>query len=164
MDNREVWKDIKGYEGKYQISNTGRVWSVGRQSYLKGGYDKDGYHIVALYAKNGKCKYEKVHRLVAINFIGEPPSGKTHVNHKDENPANNNVDNLEWCDAKYNNNYGAHNEKLSRPVRCVELDKIFYGAREAERQLGVDHSMIIKCCKGKRSSYKGYHWEYVNVS
>ena len=164
MESGEVWTDIKGYEGKYQVSSKGRVWHVLKQRYIKGRVDKDGYKIVILYAKNGKRKFEKVHRLVAINFIGEPPKGKTQVNHKDENKQNNCVENLEWCNNKYNCNYGNRNKKISTPVYCVELDRIFYGSRQAERELGIDHSSIIKCCKGKIETCGGYHWKYTDTS
>lgn len=101
---KEIWKDCKGYEGKYQVSNLGRVWSIGSQKYLKGSYDKDGYIQVYLTAKNGKTKIEKIHRLVALAFL-DNPNNYPQVNHKDKNKQNNCVDNLEWCDIKYNNTY-----------------------------------------------------------
>ena len=101
---KEIWKDCKGYEGLYQISNLGRVWSIGSQKYLKGSIDKDGYMCVYLTAKNGKTKMEKIHRLVALVFL-DNPNNYTQVNHKDKNKQNNCVDNLEWCTAKYNNTY-----------------------------------------------------------
>ena len=101
---KEIWKDCKGYEGKYQVSNLGRVWSIGSQKYLKGSYNKDGYICVYLTAKNGKVKMERVHRLVALVFL-DNPNNYTQVNHKDENKQNNCVDNLEWCNIKYNTTY-----------------------------------------------------------
>ena len=101
---KEIWKDCKGYEGKYQVSNLGRVWSIGSQKYLKGSTDKDGYMCVYLTAKNGKTKIEKIHRLVALVFL-DNPNNYPQVNHKDENKQNNCVDNLEWCDTKYNTTY-----------------------------------------------------------
>ena len=94
---KEIWKDCKGYEGKYQVSNLGRVWSIGSQKYLKGSYDRDGYIQVYLTAKNGKVKMEKVYRLVALVFL-DNPNNYPQVNHKDKNKQNNCVDNLEWCD------------------------------------------------------------------
>ena len=98
MEIKEIWKDCKGYEGKYQVSNLGRVWSIGSQKYLKGSYDKDGYIQVYLTAKNGKVKMEKVYRLVALVFL-DNPNNYPQVNHKDKNKQNNCVDNLEWCDS-----------------------------------------------------------------
>lgn len=138
----EIWKDCKGYEGKYQVSNKGRVWNVNTQRYLKGSYDKDGYIIVHMYAKNGKDKREKVHRLVALTFI-DNPNGLPVVNHKDENKQNNCVENLEWCDVRYNTIYS-----LGRAVRCVELDKVFDCSQTAMKELNIDGSSIRKCCKG----------------
>ena len=162
---KEIWKDCKGYEGLYQVSNLGRVWNVKLQKYLKGSYNKDGYHQVYLTAKNGKRKTESVHRLVALAFLSNP-NNLPQVNHKDENKGNNCVDNLEWCNAKYNANHGTRNKRISKansiPVYCFELDKIFYGTREAERELGINHSSISKACKGKQKTTGGYHWEYYN--
>ena len=150
----EIWKDCKGYEGKYQVSNLGRVWSVGGQKYLVGSYDKDGYMRIHLTAKNGKTKQEKVHRLVALAFI-DNPSGLPQVNHKDENKENNCVDNLEWCNASYNNIYSK-----GKAVRCIELDRVFGCSQIAMRELGIDGSSIRKCCKGQQKTCGGYHWEY----
>lgn len=86
------------------------------------------------------------------------------VNHKDENKENNALQNLEWCTHEYNNSYGSRNEKvskaLSRPVYCVELNKTFDGSSAAARELGLDNSNIIKCCKGTRKTCGGYHWRY----
>lgn len=122
--NNEIWKDIKGYEGFYQVSNMGRVRSLDRivvtknsktlnykSELKKPSKDKDGYLIVVLY-KDKERKTCRVHRLVAEHFIPNP-NNYPQVNHKDETRDNNNVDNLEWCTAKYNNNYGGHNERLS---------------------------------------------------
>ena len=157
---KEIWKDCKGYPG-YQISNLGRVWSVKRQRYLKGCYDKYGYIKVCLTAKNGKTKTERIHRLVALAFL-DNPNNYPQVNHKDENKQNNCVDNLEWCDAKYNNNYGTRTKRISKPVYCVELDRVFDGASQAARELNIDNSDIGKCCKGKLKRAGGYIWEYYN--
>lgn len=114
----EIWKDIKGYEGLYEVSNLGNV-----RRYYK--YDKHtynphfkvllikpnncGYLNVKLY-KNGSYKHFQVHRLVAEAFLPNPDN-LPQVNHKDENKVNNSVSNLEWCTAKYNCNYGTHNER-----------------------------------------------------
>lgn len=123
----EVWKDIPGYEGYYQVSNYGRVRrlptivranSGGKQS-LPGRilkYKKSrGYNSVGL-SKFGKDKYLRVGRLVAMAFIPNPDN-LPQVNHKDCNPRNDRADNLEWCDAKYNCNYGDHNQKLSEAAK-----------------------------------------------
>ena len=160
---KEIWKDCKGYEGLYQVSNLGRVWSIRSQKYLNGSIDKDGYIQVYLTAKNGKCKKERVHRLVALVFL-DNPTRMPVVNHIDENKENNCVDNLEWTSIKDNANHGTRNKRVSKansiPVYCFELDKTFYGAREAERELGINHSSISKACHGKQKIAGGYHWCY----
>lgn len=123
---KEIWKDIKGYEGKYQISSLGRVKSLERyigkrliKECIKSMRpDKDGYLFVDLH-KDGKEKRLYVHRLVALTFIpNDNPIVKFQVNHKDENKKNNCVDNLEWCSNEYNysyNNFSAR--KRSQEVR-----------------------------------------------
>ena len=154
MENKEIWKDCKGYEGLYQVSNLGRVWSVKTQSYIYGGWDKDGYIRVHLTAKNGKTKIEKVHRLVALVFL-DNPNNYPVVNHKDENKQNNSVENLEWCNTAYNNIYSR-----GKAVICVELNRIFDCSQTAGKELGIDASGIRKCCKGKKLTCGGYHWKY----
>ena len=111
----EIYKDIKDLEGLYQVSNLGNVKSLnyhrsGKSKLLKPGKDKNGYLFVIL-SKNGKMKTFRVHRLVAETFIPNP-NNLPCVNHKDENPSNNNISNLEWCDYQYNNSYGNHNKKI----------------------------------------------------
>ena len=105
----EIWKDAKGYEGLYKISNHGEVWSERKQRLLKKGKSATGYYKVVLY-KNKKHKNFDIHRLVAINFINNPLE-KPCVNHMDENKTNNHYSNLEWCTYKENNNH-ARNLKL----------------------------------------------------
>ena len=105
----EIWKDVPGYEGLYQVSNYGRVLSLYRyrkksQNILKTFTRKTGYIAVTLQ-KNGKRETKLVHQLVALCFI-DNPNNYPIINHKDENPSNNRVDNLEWCTHKYNSNYG----------------------------------------------------------
>ena len=105
----EIWADIEGYEGLYQISNLGRVWSIRKEIYMKGGLVSD-YYGVSL-TKDGHYDTFSIHRLVAKAFIPNPLN-LPQVNHKDEDKFNNRVDNLEWCDAKYNSNYGLRNSKI----------------------------------------------------
>lgn len=109
-DKMEIWKDIKGYEGYYQISNFGRVKSLDRivkrnskfgnlhlkEKILVPTSDKDGYLCVMLHRKNKVIRSVKVHRLVANHFIPNPEN-KSTVNHKDGNKINNNINNLEWA-------------------------------------------------------------------
>ena len=113
---KEIFKDIEEYEGLYQISNLGRVKSLkyGKERILKPAKDKKGYLYVCLY-KQGKMKIYRVHRLVAQAFIPNP-NNLPQVNHKDEDKTNNASSNLEFCDAKYNNNYGNHNKKMGEKI------------------------------------------------
>lgn len=111
----EVWKPIPGYEGLYDVSSEGRVWSIRNNLLLKQFIDKGGYKTVFL-SKCGNKKTCFVHRLVAQAFI-ENLYNYPQVNHIDENPLNNSVGNLEWCTSKYNSNYGGrlmriHNTKV----------------------------------------------------
>lgn len=162
----EIFKDIEGYEGLYQISNLGSVKSLGngnsnnsKEKILKPTKDKKGYLTVDLY-KQGKRKIYKVHRLVAQAFISNP-NNLPQVNHRDEDKTNNAVENLEFCDAKYNINYGTRNEKISKQLMCLETGKIYPSTREVQKQLGFAHSNISKCCNGKLKQAYGYTWCYV---
>lgn len=114
MDN-EIWKDIIGYDGLYQVSNKGNIKSFkkdknGKLLMLK--IDKDGYKNIGLRDANYIRKFKRVHRLVAEAFI-ENSNSFTQINHKDNNPANNYVENLEWCSVEYNNKYRFSNGNAS---------------------------------------------------
>lgn len=153
---QEVWKDIKGYEGLYQISNTGKVKGLKRNKVLKLILQRSGYYYVDLQRKR-----RLVHRLVAEAFI-DNPDNLPEVNHKDEDKVNNSVENLEWCDSKYNANYGTRNKRRGKPIQCIETGVIYWGAREMERQIGIKHNSIAKAIKnGTRAG--GYHWQYVDL-
>ena len=176
---KEIWKDIKGYEGIYQVSNLGRIKSLKRKVSHKrlGAFnvperilvsvDKGlGYMIVGLF-KDNKQKMMRVHRLVAQAFIPNPKNYNL-INHKDENPSNNHVDNLEWCDYKYNNNYGNHNKRLSEsqsiPVAQYTVKGEFVakysGASEAAKKLGIEKVCIRNCCRGEQLTSGGFIWKY----
>ena len=111
----EIWKDIKGYEGKYQVSNMGNVRShtTGEWKLLKQQTDSKQRTKVHLGDPNVTIN---VHRLVAEAFIPNPDN-LPQINHKDENRANNCVDNLEWCDNTYNLNYGTRNARASESIK-----------------------------------------------
>lgn len=161
---QEQWKDIKGYEGIYQISNLGRIKNLNTNKILFKAPDKSGYIRIHLY-KNGSFKAFGVHRLVADAFIPNP-NNKKHVNHIDENKSNNCVSNLEWATPKENNNHGSRTTRQSNSkkikIKCVELDMVFDSAKDASEILNVDRSSITACCKGKRKTVGGYHFKYVN--
>ena len=149
----EIWKDIKGYEGKYQISNLGKVKSlIGNSKILKPEI-RAGYYSIQL-CKNGKCTHKRIHRLVAEAFIPNP-NNLPMINHKDENKLNNNVDNLEWCDNTYNSQYP---NDLS--VYCFDLDKYFRSASEASVHTGVCRTSILKVCRGQLHQAGGMLWCY----
>ena len=171
----EKWKDIKGYEGLYQISNLGRVKSLPRIKYgrIKVSREtilvpilikKDGYYQVNVYL-NGIRKKFSIHRLVAQAFIPNPNNYPV-VNHKDETQDNNNVDNLEWCTVAYNTSYGTAIER--RTAKCIktvyqytkenEFIKEWDSAKQAEIKGGFISSHIGSCCNGKRNTHKGYKW------
>ena len=155
----EEWRDIKGYEGYYQISNLGRVKSLPRdvgsnrckkETIMKTSIDKDGYEHLVL-CKDGKQKHFRVNRLVAQAFIPNPNNYPV-VNHKDENKTNNRVENLEWCTITYNINYGGRTEKASKKVICVTTGKIFKSIDEASKYYNIRGNHISACCKGKLQS------------
>ena len=106
----EIWLNIMGYEGQYQVSNTGYVRSIKRNRILK-PTNINGYLQISL-SNQGKIKKCLIHRLVAEAFLPNP-NNLSQVNHKDENTFNNNVNNLEWCNVTYNNNYGTRNARIS---------------------------------------------------
>lgn len=116
---KEIWKDIKNYEGLYQVSNLGKVrslykWDINKKQYIKENKilklnTRNNYYIVQL-TKNKKRKSKQVHRLVAEAFILNPKN-KPFINHIDFNTKNNNINNLEWCTQKENVNHSICNMK-----------------------------------------------------
>ena len=186
---KEVWKDIKGYEGKYQISNQGRVKSLifsNRQATFKKERilkqrDNTNYYQVSL-SKNNVVKQYLIHRLVAEAFI-ENPDNLPCVNHKDGNKKNNNINNLEWCNYSYNTkhsyniglqrvpkgenhwSYGKPSKKRKK-IKQYDLKenliKIWSYANEIEKELGINANNIRNCCRGNRPAAGGYIWRYVN--
>jgi len=169
---KEIWKDVKEYEGLYQVSNLGKVKSLQRNGtikqdrILKQYIDKYGYYYVGL--RNKKIKKFKVHRLVAEAFIPNKDN-LVQINHKDENKKNNNVKNLEWCSAKYNVNYGTRTERTFKKVACICIgektkEEVYKSIKEASIKLNIDSSAITKCCKGKQKTAGGYIWKYVALS
>ena len=181
MTDIEVWKtavyDGEVYEGLYQVSNWGRVRSLGngnsnnsKERILKTYIERCGYLKVKFY-KNGEKKDCLVHRLVAETFL-ENPENKPEVNHIDENKENNRVDNLEWCDSNYNNNYGSRNERITKSntngkcsKRVLQLslsgDLILEWPSTAEcGRNGFNQGAVAACCRGELKQYKGFLWMY----
>lgn len=186
---KEEWRSVKGYK-YYEISNLGRLRSKDRtvrknRSYLKKGRllnptkDKNGYFTFDL-KEDGDHKNVKIHRLVAEAFIPNPHN-KPFINHIDNNPSNNRVDNLEWATPKENSE---HMSKQGRNKRTKEwlqnLEEsakayrkaikatniktgeilIFEGVKKV-RDFGFQPSCVSNCCTGKRREHKGYKWEFV---
>lgn len=186
VSKEEKWKDVAEYEGFYQVSNKGNVRSVDRTHalgrkrrgrILKPFYNNCGYLQVSL-SKNGTVKIKSVHRLVAEEFVLNPEN-LPQVNHIDEGKDNNNAENLEWCDSKYNINYGTRNERMaqakSKKVRAVSDktgDVIIFSSTQEVGRKGYDQSSVAKACKGVYKTktgklmggdgrtYKGFKWYY----
>lgn len=153
-------KDIVGYEGLYAITSCGKVWSYRSNRFIQPSHDKDGYYRIML-VKDKQRKNHYVHRLVAMTYLPNP-NNYPQVNHIDEVKDHNWINNLEWCDAKYNCCYGNRNVNKSKPVYCVELDKAFSSQRAAAIELGLNSRSISKCCSGIYKSTGGYHWRLLN--
>lgn len=169
MESKEIWIDCYGYEGKYQVSNMGRLWNVQTQRIFSGSVGQDGYVKTTLTAINGKKKTEKVHRLVALSFLGLPEDkNKTQVNHKDENKTNNCLDNLEWMTPLENCNYGTRNQRAGEKHRRMvsqfsmsgEWIATYNSLKDAAAQTGVSYSNISSVASGRRNMAAGYVWRY----
>lgn len=183
----EVWKDIPGYEGLYQVSTWGNVRTKDDFKLLK-LHDLRGYKSITL-SKDKTQKSFRVHRLVAIAFIPNLNSYPV-INHKDENPSNNHVENLEWCTYSYNNNYGTRNARASKKMKenwkakgCGDkpdlrktrykskkvaqydmqgnLIDIYDSIAEAETVTGTCHSSISRATRGLQNYAYGYKWVLV---
>lgn len=185
---KEEWKSIKGYEGKYEISNTGRVKSLEdknglkREIILKHNAAKNGYLYVNLW-KASKAKTKKIHRLVAEAFC-EWKEGDECVNHKNGIKTDNRAENLEWCTYSQNSKhsyvtglstptkgdrdgmYGVHGKEhpSSKPVLQITMDgeliREWENSIEAGKALNVQGSSIQRCARGDRKTAFGYRWQY----
>lgn len=180
MIRQEEWRDIPSLEGRYQASPIGRIRSI-----LSNGTTnvrvltnlKDGY-VGFSYLLNGKVKSMSVHRAVALAFIPNP-NNYPYVNHKDEGKRNNCVENLEWCTAKYNTNYGTRNSRVSVVLKSLNLKRKnakavvklhkhtkavlaeYRSIDDAVADCGLStRSHVSECCAGKRKSAHGFIWRY----
>lgn len=178
----ELWIDIPGYKGLYQVSNLGRVKSLDRkvtQKHYSGiiahhtykgkllipHKQNTGYYFANL-KKDGQTKKEYIHRLVAISFI-DNPNNYTYINHIDGNKTNNNVNNLEWCTQSYNIKYAYDNGTKTPPnmkkvkqIKNGQAIKIYNSLTEAGRETNICWTNISKCCRKLRKQAGGYQWEY----
>lgn len=189
MQENEIWIDIEGYEGLYQVSNYGNVRSLnykrtGKSKILKQQKHKSGYLKVNLYI-NGSMRTYLVHRLVCEAFI-DNPENKPEVNHVDGNKGNNAIDNLEWTTRSENQIHAWNNglkentrsvvkqslflaqDACKRSVKCITTNIIYESISEAELLTGICHQNIGKCCNGSRKSAgklpdgTKLEWEYLD--
>jgi len=160
----EIWKEIPGSGGKYQISNYGNVYSLINNVQLKGVNNGNGYLRVKL---NERLFY--IHRLVAMAFIPNPKCYK-EINHKDENKLNNNADNLEWCSHKYNMKFGTRNKMAIDNTKKSVIQYTMSGKYvcsynsivEAAGKMSISKGNIVSVLKGNRKSAGDYKWKYNN--
>lgn len=177
----EIWRDIDGFIGKYQVSNYGRVKSLARLRESKGGclcpvkekilkpkVDDDGYLNYGLcIGKHQKNKYIRVNVLVYKTFIGSIPEGYD-VHHIDQDKTNNSVDNLELIEHKKHSDL--HSKDKSKPILQYTLDDKFVAeyesAFDASRQTGICRASISKCCLNKQynKSAGGFVWKFKEVA
>ena len=170
VNEKEIWKDVVGYEGLYRVSSFGNVYSCRAGRNLKPGNHRDGYRFVIL-TKDKSKKYETVHRLVAEAFIPNP-NDLPVVNHKDENPSNNNVKNLEWCTQQYNATYNNVHIKrgmsLSKNIYAYKSNGDLYGVYSSAKDIANDLNMIENnistVCNSYYRTYGGYILSYKELT
>ena len=177
----EIWMDLKGYNGKYQVSDKGRVWSCYRNRILKPKIDKDGYEEYCLTLPQGKRKYERGHRLVALMFC-EKPDGYNVVNHKNMIKDDNRAENLEWSTVALNTKHAYHKSEAIRKrtteasrlgadktrmtlkvTRHGELVGFFEGQEQCAKELGISKKTIYNAVNSNMENRKGYAFEVVEV-
>lgn len=177
QSTEEIWKDVPGYEGLYQVSNIGNVYSLGRIALGKNGayYPKKpkhmkptlnkGYLKLDLRNKEGERRIESVHRLVALAFIPNP-NHYPEVNHINEIKTDNRVENLEWCTTAYNVNWGTRNDrvaqKLQRPIIGINIKthkEIYFNSIADAKRNGFFPACILR---GKGKSCNGFYWRYAD--
>ena len=160
----EIWKDIENHKG-YMVSSKGKVKSLsynktGKEKILTPCVDSKGYLFVTLHSKQ-----LRVHRLVASAFLGNGDG--LLVNHKDENKQNNNIDNLEWCDASYNLAYNGNRRRIAdkhQKMIMAHKDGMyikFDSITKAAIHFGVSIQAISSCLNGRSKTSCGYEWKYI---
>lgn len=171
----EIWKDIEGYIGIYQVSNHGNVRSLrfarkkDAVKVLKPILSSSGYYVVTLCGKQ-----TRIHRLVASAFC-DNPNGYDVVDHIDTDPTNNKAENLRWTTQRGNIlNPISHKKRMDRiresiPRKCVQMDldgnliKIWNSLKDACVSLGLGRGNLTSTCQGKYQTCGGYKWAYYDV-
>lgn len=163
----ELWKDIKGWENYYQVSNMGRIKSLSRfnsqrERILKQNHRR-GYHSV-LFSKSNIHYTVATHRLVAIAFIPNP-FNKPQINHINGIRDDNQISNLEWCDQSYNIKHAYENGRghIKQVLMLCLNDKpllIFNSQTEASKMTGIDSRRISDCCNGRKKQGGNYKWKH----
>ena len=176
MFSSEVWKDVQGFEGRYQVSNMGRVRSLDRWSlderphFIKGMMLKPslnkgrGYMRVSLSDGHRNYKHYEVHRLVALHFVPGYKDGLV-VNHKNEVKTDNRAENLEWCTYQYNLNYSDVVAWKRKPVYQYTMDGDFIAKHKCcayvEKMMGTyQGAMVHVMYESKTGAWKGYRWSF----
>lgn len=186
----EVWRDVKGYKGLYQISSKGRLKSLSRPvRHARGGFrvtkqriieprkGKRGYFVFTL-SKEGQSSQRYAHRLIAIAFIPNP-EGKPHINHRNGVKDDNRIKNLEWCTHQENHLHRfralgyRHSKKViestikkgyanGKRTRCTETGVIYRSAQEASEKTGIAMTSIARARRGLLKTAGGYRWEFAS--
>lgn len=183
----EEWRDVVGFEGRYIVSSFGRIASLSasytqgenvcrrKPQLIKGRTGTSPYPSVVLSNGERGRRQILVHRIVASAFIPNPDN-LPYINHKDENPRNNSIDNLEWCTQSYNCNYGGHNERMAKTIsetayqktKVVQLSldgeyiTTFDSIKEAADNLGIQRASISICCRKPNRTGRGFKWMYLS--
>lgn len=156
----ELWRDIQGFEGLYQVSDQGKVRGLKRGHLLRPNRKRAGYMQVAL-SRDGICKFIDVHRLVALTFLPNPEK-KPQVNHKNGRKDDNRLCNLEWTTNSENQRHRfdvlGHSGNTARPVICLETKREYPSAKAAAADIGCDRSSVSMCCLGINKTCKKFHF------